>query len=290
MLRRSGARAVAAKFWSSSRWRAATMASTPSRPFFRSALRQTAPDDWCQGGRGPSKLTKVWRCIPGLGALGETLRKGPTRCCDGRGLSQPQPLAFSEHGHLAERRPDFGRARARSGWLARYFDEDGHFSGRPARRNRLGRQFAPRAVEPKQPGLGGWQRQGFRVRGRAATRGSSSWPRSKTLYDQSGMEGGTVAAGASDFIRNIGDGIYGSSDALKAALKSYDQKAGKRRRLSQQQRAGQRAAKPSPNSSPGGPGHAGLLPPRWAVSIPTPISRGSTPICSTNWPKRVAAF
>ena len=162
---------------------------------------------------------------PGLGALGKLYEKGQLAVVTGVGYPNPnrshfQSMDIWQTGELTQ------NARERSGWLARYFDEDGHFAGNPLAGVALGGALPLALWSQNSPAsvIGDARNFGFEARGNAREQQLATL---KTLYDQNGIEGGTVAAGASDFIRNVGEGIYGSSDAIKTALKSYDERAAK---------------------------------------------------------------
>ena len=160
---------------------------------------------------------------PGLGALGKLYERGQLAVVTGVGYPNPNRSHFQSMDIWQSGDPTLD-ARARSGWLARYFDEDGHFQGDPLAGVALGGSLPLALWGKNSPAsvVGNARDFGFEARGQAREQQLATL---KTLYDQSGIEGGTVAAGASDFIRNIGDGIYGSSDALKTALKNSDDKA-----------------------------------------------------------------
>ncbi len=168
---------------------------------------------------------------PSLGALGKLYERGQLAVVTGVGYPNPNRSHFASMDIWQSGDPTLD-ARERSGWLARYFDEDGHFAGDPLAGIALGGAL-PLALWSKTSAasvVGDANNFGFEARGNARDQQLATL---KTLYAQSGMENGTVAAGASDFIRNIGDGIYGSSDAIKSALKSYDENAAKSARYPQ---------------------------------------------------------
>ena len=172
------------------------------------------------------KIDKGLALHPRMGALGKLYEKGQLAVVTGVGYPNPNRSHFQSMDIWQTGDPTLN-ARERSGWLARYFDEDGHFQGDP---------LAGISMSGSLP-LALWSQNsaasvvgnnagdfGFSARGNAREQQLATL---KTLYAQAGMENGTVAAGASDFIRNVGDGIYGSSDAIKTALKTYDAKASK---------------------------------------------------------------
>ena len=162
---------------------------------------------------------------PSMGALGKLYERGQLAVVTGVGYPNPNRSHFQSMDIWQSGDPTLD-ARERSGWLARYFDEDGHFAGDPLAGIALGGAL-PLALWSKTSAVsvvGDANNFGFEARGNARDQQLATL---KTLYGQSGMENGTVAASASDFIRNIGDGIYGSSDAIKTALQTYDTRAAK---------------------------------------------------------------
>lgn len=171
------------------------------------------------------KIDKGLALHPRMGALGKLYEKGQLAVVTGVGYPNPNRSHFQSMDIWQTGDPTLD-ARERSGWLARYFDEDGHFAGDPLSGIAMSGSL-PLALWSQNSAasvVGNNARDfGFAARGNAREQQLATL---KTLYDQDGMEGGTVAAGAADFIRNVGDGIYGSSDAIKTALKTYDAKAG----------------------------------------------------------------
>ena len=172
------------------------------------------------------KIDKGLALHPRMGALGKLYEKGQLAVVTGVGYPNPNRSHFQSMDIWQSGDPTLD-ARERSGWLARYFDEDGHFQGDPLAGISLGGSL-PLALWSQNSAASVVGRDakdfGFSARGNAKNEQLKTL---EMLYQQEGMSGGTVAAGASDFIRNVGDGIYGSSDAIKAALKSYDARAGK---------------------------------------------------------------
>lgn len=171
------------------------------------------------------KIDKGLALHPRMGALGKLYEKGQLAVVTGVGYPNPNRSHFQSMDIWQSGDPTLD-ARERSGWLARYFDEDGHFAGNPLAGVSLGGSLPLALWSQSSPAsvIGNARDFGFEARGNAKNQQLATL---KTLYEQSGMEGGTVAASASDFIRNVGDSVYGSSDALKVALKNYDEKAGK---------------------------------------------------------------
>ncbi len=172
------------------------------------------------------KIDKGLALHPRMGALGKLYEKGQLAVVTGVGYPNPNRSHFQSMDIWQSGDPTLD-ARERSGWLARYFDEDGHFGGDPLAGIAMGGSL-PLALWSQGSAasvVGNNAKEfGFSARGNAK---SEQLKTLELLYKQDGMENGTVAASATDFIRNVGDGIYGSSDAIKAALKTYDARAGK---------------------------------------------------------------
>jgi uncharacterized protein (DUF1501 family) len=103
----------------------------------------------------------------------------------------------------------------RTGWLARYFDADGHFQGNPLSGVTLGSALPLALFSEDVPAsvIGSGYDYGFSNNGadqqvQAALR---------ALYSN-----GTVASSNAEFIRNVGCNAYASSTILKQAFNDYD--------------------------------------------------------------------
>ena len=144
------------------------------------------------------KIDKGLALHPRMGALGKLYEKGQLAVVTGVGYPNPNRSHFQSMDIWQTGDPTLN-ARERSGWLARYFDEDGHFAGDP---------LAGISMSGDLP-LALWSQNsaasvvgnnandfGFGARGNAREQQLATL---KTLYAQQGMDGGTVAAGASRF-------------------------------------------------------------------------------------------
>ncbi len=109
--------------------------------------------------------------------------------------------------------------RERTGWLARYFDKDGHFQGNPLSGITLGSALPLTLFSEGVPAsvIGGGSDFGFRQDGPDKKQLETL----RALYSQ-----GTVAGSNAEFVRNVGSEAYSSSLELKKAFKDYDIKAG----------------------------------------------------------------
>lgn len=110
--------------------------------------------------------------------------------------------------------------RDRTGWIARYFDSDGHFKANPLSGITLGSSLpltlfsegAPTSV------IGNGRDYGFDNRGGNMQKRMDAL---RALYAT-----GTVASGNAEFVRNVGDEAYTSTLEMKQAFKDYDVKSG----------------------------------------------------------------
>ena len=132
-------------------------------------------------------------------------------------------------------------ARDRTGWLARYFDADGHFQGNPLSGVSLGSALPLALFASDAPAsvIGNGYNYGFGNNG--PDQGVQD--ALKALYAQ-----GTVAGSNAEFVRNVGSDAYSSTQVLKKAFNDYD--AGKSAASSPSTRraTGWRpASRPSPN-------------------------------------------
>ena len=98
--------------------------------------------------------------------------------------------------------------RERSGWLARYFDKDGHFQGNPLSGITLGSALPLTLFSEDVPAsvIGGGSDFGFRQDGPDKRQLETL----RALYAQ-----GTVAGSNAEFVRNVGSEAYSSSLELK---------------------------------------------------------------------------
>jgi uncharacterized protein (DUF1501 family) len=110
--------------------------------------------------------------------------------------------------------------RERTGWIARYFDSDGHFKGNPLSGITLGSSLPLTLFSQDAPAaaIGNGQNYGFVNRDGNQQKRMDAL---KALYST-----GTVAGGVAEFVRNVGSEAYSSSLELKQAFKDYDTKAG----------------------------------------------------------------
>ena len=172
--------------------------------------------------------------------------------------------------------------RERTGWLARYFDADGHFKGNPLSGITLGSALPLTLFSDDVPAsvIGGGADFGF---GAMPGTKISQMDTLRALYAE-----GTVAGSNAEFVRNVGSEAYSSSPGAEKSVQGLRLSRPPTPR-STRKAAWRRACKPSPSSSPAGWGRA-CITSISAASIPTPTSRASTPIFSASWPTALPAF
>lgn len=163
---------------------------------------------------------------PNMKALGKLFESGKLGVMNGVGYPNSNRSHFQSMDIWQSGNPGIG-ATERTGWLARYFDEDGHFQGDPLSAVALGGDLPLALWSQTSPAsvIGNGKDFGF------AARGGNRDVQQRTLrglYESGTMSGGTVAAGARDFVRNVGNEVYASTDAIKNAMRAYDTKAGQK--------------------------------------------------------------
>lgn len=165
---------------------------------------------------------------PGLKSLGKLYEKGQVAVVTGVGYPNPNRSHFASMDIWQSANPSLD-ARERTGWLARYFDEDGHFTGIDASLGGLvvGGSLPLALYSPSSAAsvIGNGYNYGFNGRGGDQDAQTSAL---KALYADPKMSGATVAGNTAEFIRNVGTDVYSSTDAIKAALRAYDDKAGRK--------------------------------------------------------------
>jgi uncharacterized protein (DUF1501 family) len=166
--------------------------------------------------------------------LFELYEKGQVAVINGVGYPQPNRSHFSSMDIWQTGDPS-PTPRERTGWLARYFDADGHFKGNPLGGVGLGSELplamqslnSPVAVIGNGGDYGFGSKAADRQQQMAAFQalyvgGASATGASATVATATG----TVANGGDEFIRNVGHEVYTSTQAIKEALQKYDVKSG----------------------------------------------------------------
>jgi len=154
---------------------------------------------------------------PRMAAFGKMFEKGEVAVVAGAGYPNPNRSHFESMDIWQSGDPSRTKME-RSGWMARYFDSDGHFKGNPLSGVVLGSSM-PLALSSHDSPVS--------VIGNGVNFGDSvAMLRSPEPPAMTGgTAGGTVARSNADFIRNVGNDIYTSSQDIKKALNHYDDKA-----------------------------------------------------------------
>jgi uncharacterized protein (DUF1501 family) len=157
---------------------------------------------------------------PRLKPLAEFFEKG--HCGVVTGVGYPNPNRSHFYSMDIWQMGDTGTSiHERSGWLARYLDADGHFNGNALGGMVVGASLPLALRGPHDPATVASENgnSGFGAVGGGR---KDEMAALQTLYTS-----GTVAQGSDDFVRKVGADIYTSSEAIRAALQRYDEKAGR---------------------------------------------------------------
>lgn len=151
---------------------------------------------------------------PRLAPLKGLYDKGQLAIITGVGYPNPNRSHFQSMDIWQTGSPTID-ARDRTGWLARYFDSDGHFLGNPLSGISLGSALPLALFAPTAPTsvIGNGTNYGFGNNGPDLAVQDAL----KTLYSQ-----GTVAGSNAEFVRNVGCNAYASTTTLKQAFNEYD--------------------------------------------------------------------
>lgn len=159
---------------------------------------------------------------PRLKSLHELFDKGKVAVVTGVGYPNPNRSHFTSMDVWQLGDPDISKTR--DGWLARYFDADGHLKNSSLSGIALGGQLPLAFSGPGSPAavIGNGGDYGFGVN---APDKSQQMEAFNAMYAPQSQVG-TAAANTGEFIRNVGNDVYSSTEAIKTALKSYDTRAG----------------------------------------------------------------
>ena len=155
---------------------------------------------------------------PNMRALKPLYDKGQLAVITGVGYPNPNRSHFQSMDVWQTGNPAVD-VRERTGWLARYFDKDGHFGGNPLSGITLGSALPLAMFSDSVPAsvIGGGQDFGFQSQ---APDKQQQMETLRALYAQ-----GTVAGSHAEFVRNVGSEAYSSSLEMKRAFKDYDVQA-----------------------------------------------------------------
>ena len=161
------------------------------------------------------KLSNTIGLHPSMGAMKTMFDKGNLAVITGVGYPNPNRSHFFSMDVWQSGDPT-GDIHNRSGWLARYFDDDGHFKGDPLSGVTLGSALPLAMTSGMAPVsvIGNGRDYGFRAFGGDTQRQLTAI---ESMYSQ-----GTIAANNADFVRNVGNEAYASTVELKRAIKDYD--------------------------------------------------------------------
>ena len=156
---------------------------------------------------------------PNLKPLGEMFEKGQVAIVNGAGYPQPNRSHFESMDIWQTGDPNHTNVE-RTGWMARYFDEMGHLKSDPLSGVTLGSTLPLALWKEASPAsvIGNVNDFGFNIR---ADDRDKQLTALRELYAQ-----GTVANGPAEFVRQVGQETYQSSDLIREAIKRYDYKAG----------------------------------------------------------------
>lgn len=162
---------------------------------------------------------------PRLKALHGLYDKGQVAVVTGVGYPNPNRSHFESMDVWQMGDPDMRRAR--EGWLARYIDADGHLKNTSLPAIALGQQLPLALNGPGSPAavIGNGGDYGF---GTNAPDKNQQMAAFNAMYAPQGMSKGTAAGSSDEFIRNVGNEVYTSTQTIKAAIKSYDSLAGEK--------------------------------------------------------------
>lgn len=158
---------------------------------------------------------------PSLAPLADLFKAGKVAVVSGVGYPNPNRSHFVSMDIWQMGDPQNGSAR--NGWLGRYLDADGHFNGKPLGGLALGSEL-PLALQGQNVtscviGADGNTGLGSKAPDVAAQ---------MTAFREMYQGAGTTAAGSTEFIHNVGNDVYTSTDAIKDAFKHYDTVAGEK--------------------------------------------------------------
>jgi uncharacterized protein (DUF1501 family) len=156
---------------------------------------------------------------PALAPLADLFKAGKMAVVTGVGYPNPIRSHFVSMDIWQMGDPQKGSAR--NGWIGRYLDADGHFNGKPLGGIALGSEL-PLALQGENITACVVSADGSAGLGSKSPDTSAQMASFREMYQSAG----TTAAGSTEFIHNVGNDIYTSTDAIKDAFKHYDTAAG----------------------------------------------------------------
>ena len=151
---------------------------------------------------------------PAMKSLGAMFEKGQLSVVSGVGYPNASRSHFHSMDIWQSGDPEM-KLRERTGWLARYFDADGHYKGNPLSGLVMGGQL-PLALESQNSPvsvIGNGRDYGF----------GNGGDRQKQMQALHALyQGGTVAGSNAEFVSNVGNDVYASTQTIRKALQGYD--------------------------------------------------------------------
>ncbi len=154
---------------------------------------------------------------PAMKAMGALYEKGQVAVVSGVGYPNANRSHFHSMDIWQSADPEM-KQRERSGWLARYFDADGHYKGNPLSGVVMGGNLPVALSSQNSPVsvIGNGRDFGFGQNG----------DRQKQMQALHALyQGGTVAGNNTEFISNVGNDVYTSTETIRKALQGYDPRA-----------------------------------------------------------------
>jgi uncharacterized protein (DUF1501 family) len=163
---------------------------------------------------------------PGLKNLHAAFDKGQVAVVTGVGYPNPNRSHFSSMDVWQLGDTDFKTRR--EGWLARYFDADGHLKNASLPGIALGDQLplALSGTHSEAAVIGNGGDYGFGVNAPDKNLQMAAFNAMYEPQRNAANKIGTAASSSDEFIRNVGNEVYSSTEEIKTALKSYDDRAG----------------------------------------------------------------
>lgn len=164
------------------------------------------------------KVSNQLALHPRMGAFGKMFEKGQLAVVTGVGYPNPNRSHFFSMDIWQTGLTEMN-IKDRSGWLARYFDADGHLKTNPLSGVTVGSALPLALFAEASPCscIGDGRNFGFRQDLGDTRRQMEAL---SALYTE-----GTVAGSNAEFIRNVGMDAYLASQQLKDAFQKYDNKA-----------------------------------------------------------------
>jgi len=165
------------------------------------------------------KLSDKIALHPKMTAFGKMFDKGHLAVVTGVGYPNPNRSHFFSMDIWQTGLTEMN-IHDRSGWLARYFDSDGHLKSDPLSGVTVGSALPLALFSETSPCscIGDGNRFGFRTDLGDTHRQMDTL---RALYSH-----GTVAGTNAEFVRNVGMDAYTASQQIKQAFQKYDNKAG----------------------------------------------------------------